>query len=224
MSRTLQQLVERHTRRWEQESRSPAPRPAGLCIALSRQPYSGVEELAERLVKELDYELFGIELVDYIAREQRVQRQLVAALDERMRSAVERWVIDAFHTNRFRESDYLRAVVRAVSALGERGRAVIVGRGAPYILGPERALRVLVVAPREQRAQRLAQMRHIPPEEAAQRLAEEDTARHRFLGQFRVNPDDPTLYDVVVNTAVLRIDGAVGVVLRALEQRRRITG
>jgi cytidylate kinase len=208
-------------RRWEQESRNPRPRSAGLCLALSRHPWSGAEELAERLAKQLDYELFGIELVDHIARQEHVQRQLVASLDERMRSAVERWVVDAFRTRSFRESDYLRAVVRSISSLGERGRAVILGRGAPYVLPPERALRVLVTATREQRVAKLAQAQGVDAAEAARRLADADAERRRFLSQFGVDPDDPALYDVAVNCARLELDGAAATVLSAFEQHRQ---
>jgi cytidylate kinase len=170
------------------------------------------------VAQELGWEFYGIELVDHIAREKHVHRELVAALDEHMRTAIDRYV-DAFRMREFTESDYLREIVRAVSALGERGSAVILGRGAPFILPPERALRVLVVGPREARLARLARDEGVLPEVAAERLAKLDAERHEFLGQFHVDPEDPSRYDLAVSPDVLGMDVAAELVVRAVRSR-----
>ena len=78
-----------------------------------------------------------------------------------MRGTIERYLVDAFRGARFTESDYLRHLVRTVAALGERGAAVILGRGSVFILPPERALRVFLVAPREHRLERIAKQEHL---------------------------------------------------------------
>jgi cytidylate kinase len=124
--------------------------------------------------------------------------------------------VDAFREGAFLESDYLRALVRTVRSIGEAGSAVLLGRGAPYILPPERTLRVLVVAPREARVLRLAKARGLEPAEADRELAREDEDRKRFLEHhFRVDPDDATRYDLAVNTASLSREAACELVLAA---------
>jgi cytidylate kinase len=217
-ARLLDELVDQHVRRWELENRRPAARRP--CLALSRLPHSGAEELGARVAKELGYDYFDIELVDYIAREQHVQRRLLEALDERVRSAVERYVIDAFRTAAFTESDYLRCVVRAVTAIGERGGAVILGRGAPYVLRAGDNLRVLVVAEVDVRAERLARAEGLGAAEARRELTRLDAERRAFLSQFGVDPDAAGLYDLVVNTGTLGLDAATRLVLAALEPLR----
>ena len=219
-ARSLDELVERQVRLWEAEARAKAPPPRGPCIAISRQPHAGAREVGRRVAELLDYGLFDIEIVDRIARELGVQRKLVAGLDERVSSGIDRYVADAFRRRPITESDYLRAVVRTVATLGERGSAVIIGRGSPYILSAQHALRVLVVAPRPARVARLAELHGIPSEDAAERLAVEDEEREAFLRRdFKVDPNDPTLYDLVVNTATLPLEACAALVIDALRRR-----
>lgn len=217
-SRTFEQLVEQHVRRWEIERSAAVPQPRHPCVALSRLPGAGGSELGQRVAESLDYEFFGIEIVDQIAREQRVQRRLVADLDERVRSRIDRFVIDAFRSRTFKESDYLSCVVRTIAILGERGRAVILGRGAPFILGAEKALRVLIVAPDAMRIERMTKLHDLSAAEGAARIAREDAQRLEFLHQFGVNPDVPAHYDLVVNTGTLGRDDAVALVVDALRR------
>jgi cytidylate kinase len=212
--------VEHQVRLWETERRSRERAPRGPCIALSRQPGAGAAELGRRAAELLGYGFFGIEIVDQIARELGVQRQLVAGLDERVSSGIERYVAEAFRRRSITESDYLRAVVRTVTTLGERGRAVILGRGAPFILPASRALRVLVVAPLEDRVARVAREEGLSEREAWSRIAHRDQERRRFLRtDFKVDPDDPTHYDLVVNTGSLGLDASAALVLEALRRR-----
>ena len=218
--RALEELVEHQVRRWEIERSSAAVQSRAPCIALSRLPGSGAAELAHQVAEWLDYGCFGIEIVDRIAREQHIRRELVAGLDEHVRSGLERYVIDAFRSRPFSESDYLRAVVHTVATLGERGMAVIVGRGAPFILQPDRALRVLVVAPRSVRLDRIAKEERLARPDAERVLDERDRDRQEFLRhQFGVDPDDPTLYDLVLNTGSLSIEAAATLVVEALRRR-----
>jgi cytidylate kinase len=219
--RSLDQLVDHQIRRWRLEAQRPEPRPRRPCLALSRLPGSGAEELGQRLAERLGYTLFGVEIVDRIARKAGVQRELVEGVDERVRGSIEA-VLDGLRGSnlRFSESDYVHRLVRVITTLGEGGSAVIVGRGSPYILEPDRALRALVVAPREDRIERLAKRYDLPHAEAASRLEREDAARRQFVERsFHVDPDDASLYDLAVNTGSLGIEGAADLLLATLKQR-----
>jgi cytidylate kinase len=210
-------LVDRQVHRWHSVQREPHTQ-LRRCVALSRQPHSGAGELARTVAEKLDYGLFGIEIVDRIARERGIQRQLVAELDEHVRSGIDRYVLDSFRHRSFVESDYLRHVVRTIAILGEQGMAVILGRGSPFVLGPDRALRVLVVAPLEARLERLARRTSLSDAAARDRLVLEDEQRVTFLAQFGVAPDDPTHYDLVVNAASLGLDPSARLIVDALSR------
>ena len=218
--RSLQELVDEHVRRYELERRGGRGERRAACIALSRQPGSGGEELGHDLATELGFDFFGIEIVDQIAREKHVQRELVAGLDEHVRSLIDRYVLHALQP--FDEGDYLRGVARAVTTIAERGRAVFLGRGAVFILPPDRALRVLVVAPRELRIERVAKRHDLAADDAARQLEREDEERLAFhRHHFDRDPDDASFYDLVLNTGTLGAELALAL---AAESWRRKFG
>jgi cytidylate kinase len=98
--------------------------------------------------------------------------------------------------------------------------AVLLGRGSPFILAEERTLRVLVVAPRPWRIQRRIEETGSSEAEATEQIERDDESRQRFLRtDFKVEPDDPRLYDLVVNTASLGIEGAAELIVQGLRLR-----
>jgi cytidylate kinase len=219
----IEHLIERQAARWAVAQRAstaeapPVPRP---CVAISRLPYAGGLEVAERVAATLDYGVFAGNIVEEIVTEHGGARALGADLDERARNAIERLVADLFRSHVPTEDERIRQVVQLVATIGQRGAAVVVGRGAAYLLGPERALRVLAVAPAAERAARLRATRGMDPTAAREELAREDRGRAEFVRRhFGVDQSDPTRYDLVVNTATLGIGGAVAAILAAFADR-----
>jgi len=215
----LAQLIERQARRWAIDRREGMPQPRGPAVAFSRLPASGGDEVARRVAEWLDYGFFGIEVIDRIAGDPGLCERLEADLDAPMRAAIDARLHRVYAGGRIQEEP-LRRAVRAIATLGERGMAVLLGRGAVAILPPSRTLRVLVVAPAPVRADRLATAEGLSREAAAARLAERDAARARFLRtHFDVAHEDPTGYDLVLNTEALSIDAAAALVVEGLRRR-----
>jgi len=220
MAKSIQHLVERQVGRWHALSQAATVGKPLPCIAFSRQPGSGAADLGRRVAERLGWEFFGIEILDRIAREHGIAPRLLEGLDERVRSAIGRQVVDAMGHPGLTESEYLRHVIQTVTTLGERGGCVLFGRGAHLILSPERTLRVMVAAPREVRAERLAKRRGVTADEGWTLLADEETARADFFRHhFGRDPNDPSLFDLALNTGTLSLDAAVELVLAALRER-----
>jgi cytidylate kinase len=220
LAQVLDELVRVQFQRWERSRRSAAAEKPRPCVALSRLPGAGADAFGRELAERLDYAFFGIEIVDHIARETGLRKELVAGVDEHVRGTIERYLGDAFRGARFTESDYLRHVVRTIAALGERGAAVILGRGSPFILPPERALRVLLVAPRAHRIERIAKQEHLSREAADARIDALDDERREFLvHHFGRNPDAPEHYDLTLNLGTLSLDAALDLCQIALRAR-----
>lgn len=103
-----------------------------------------------------------------------------------------------------------------------RGRGgVILGRAAALVLADHpRALHIRLDGPRERRIAQAARLLGID-EEAARRLqAENDRARAAYVKHFyRVDPADPTLYHLVLNTTELPLDRCVDLVVAAARIR-----
>lgn len=218
-AQSIEKLVEIQGRRWAASQPHGAKRHRP-CVAITRLPFAGGTELGERVARRLDYGFFDREIVDQIAREENVKRELVAGLDERVENAIEKYVVAGFRQKPFRESDYLQAITRVVATIAHRGAAVLVGRGAVFLVPPEQVLRVLVFAPPEWRRKRMAGILGISEEEAAERLGVLDAQRADFYRRtFDVEQTEATHYDLALNTGSIGLDRGASIVVDALHGR-----
>ena len=111
-------------------------------------------------------------------------------------------------------------MVRLMLTIAARGEAVIVGRGAGFLLPPATTLHVRVVAPAETRAASLAEALRLTHAEARAEIHARDEMRTHFLDRtFRRTPADSYGYDLIVNSARLGIDGAARVVAEAIRHK-----
>jgi cytidylate kinase len=103
-------------------------------------------------------------------------------------------------------------------SIAQYGNAVILGRGANFILPPEAGLRVRVVAPFELRCQRLMQWKGYDEKKAGQEIAMKDKERQEFLHHhFRCKPEEPCAYDVVINTGHIGVEAATDFIVKLAE-------
>lgn len=95
--------------------------------------------------------------------------------------------------------DFIRAIIWEA---GERGDAVIVTHAASYALaGRSDVLRVLISAPRESRARRIAEAKGCSEAAAVRTVARGDAARADYLSRFYdIDAELPTHYDIVIDT------------------------
>lgn len=210
-------ILGRQLARWEEASRAPRRRP---CVAIASLSGAGGDELGQQVAERLGFACFGREIVDQIAAQRGLSEEVLHELDGRVRNAVDRYFTDFFQEARFTEDDFLHAVERFVVPLARSGAAVFVGRGTAFLFSDEPVLKVLVVAPFEVRAERWAQQQGLASGIAADRLRAEDERRFEFIRHhFGARLDDPSAYDVVVNTATLGADVAADIVVAAYRRR-----
>jgi len=111
-------------------------------------------------------------------------------------------------------------MARVILALGRRGRAILVGRGANWLLDPACGLRLRLVSPLPARIARVAAGEGLAPAEARERIRQDDAARARFIRQaYREEIDDPAGYDLILNVGSLAADAAAECVLAALRHK-----
>lgn len=113
--------------------------------------------------------------------------------------------------------DYRALIREAVHEAGEQDDVVIVAHAASMALaGRDALLRVLVTAPPETRAERLARDANLSAQEAKKLIRENDRARADYFKRFYgVTRELPTHYDLVINTTALRNEQAVAAILSA---------
>lgn len=220
MSRGTEALADRQIRRWEHVRRSSGKEAPLPSVVFSRPLGAGSLEIGRRVSDQLGYPLFDRQIVEWIAQKTRRREWLVAGVDERIRSAIDRFVSDGFTRERFAESDYLRQLIRILAALSERGGAVILGRGAQFVLPRERTLQVLIVAPQSDRVERLRMRHSISKSEAEELVRQSDADRREFLAyHFHRESDDPLDYDLCVNTGFCSLDAAADLSIAAYRAR-----
>ena len=108
-----------------------------------------------------------------------------------------------------------------MGAIARHGGAIILGHGAHLVLAEGEALRVQLVAPLDARVAAVMQRKGIGEREARRQVQAVEAGRRAFLMQhFHVDLDDPTRFDLVVNTARLGVPGSAAVIRSAVEQHQ----
>jgi cytidylate kinase len=111
----------------------------------------------------------------------------------------------------------MQHLMKVVGTIGKHGHAVIVGRGANFILPPEKRFSVRIVAPQTWRIKNVSRNFDISQEDAKRRVMRTESDRRAFIRKyFNADIADPTNYDLIINTATLNVDDAAEVISTAL--------
>src|SRR5207247_3635911 len=122
---------------------------------------------------------------------------------------------------RAKPEDLRLLIQAAIHEVAREGRAVIVAHAASMTLAtrPD-VVRALVTASTETRARRLVAERGITSEVAAAEIATTDRNRRDYFRRFHhIAHEQPTHYDLVVNTDVLTPEQAAEVIACAAQSR-----
>ena len=157
-----------------------------------------------------------------LADEERRKSWLARALDEFGRGASgEAWALLGPMPpapGQSSTSEELRALIReAIEETAAQGRAVIVAHAASHAIGGrEDALRVLVTASPSTRAARVCKAEKLDAPAGSRAVKDADAARADYLRRFHdVDDEQPTHYDLVVNTDQLSVEQAAELVSSA---------
>jgi cytidylate kinase len=215
--RSVEALADQQARRWalpREERGHDQRRPV---ITVARLHGARGTDLARRVAEELGFDVFDQEIIHRIAESTHRSERVVSALDERNRELLTDWLAAFASPSYMSTAEYRSQLARVVGLVAHKGGAVIVGRGAHLILGRERALRVLAVAPLEARVRTVMDKERLGERAARSRIEEVEAGRRAFLAQqFHAAFADPADFDLVVNTAALGVEGACAVVCHAL--------
>jgi cytidylate kinase len=202
-------------------------------ITISRQYGSYGDAAAELLCDKLCYRILDKNLMRRLAAEVGVTSKKVVDLSEdqyRPRTLLERLWANA--PPRTRDpvvwAQYVEAEARehlATEMVGqlirtayERGNVVIVGRGGQVVLRDKPdVLHVRLLAPLAIRVRRHQIRAGLTVEEARKEVIERDRASAEFVRRYHdADVDDPTLYDLSINTGKLPWEVAADLIIGAL--------
>lgn len=188
--------------------------PEAATVAVSRQPGARGTTVARRLAARLGWEAFPQEMLEYLAAEETARSQLFADAP----ADVAAWVDDRLRAvageGRAAHPEELGDLPRVLLTLAATGKAVMVGRGAGFLLDPATTLHVRLTADADDRIAYMQQHLRMTADEAARHVEQLDRQRRDFLGRFfHYQPGDVGPFDLVIN--VSRVGEAVAASLIA---------
>ena len=216
--KTVEKIIDEQVKKWEMMRAETRVKEEALpIITISREPGSGGRIVAQRIAERLGLDLFHQEIIHEMAKSTRVSTRLLATLDEKALSVLQDWISTLINRSHLWPDQYLKHLMNVIVSIGKHGGAVMVGRGANFILPPDGRFRVRIVAPLEMRVQNVAREFGVTPDEAKRRVLRTDSDRRAFVRKyFHADITAPVNYDLVINTGTVSIDAAVETIRGAL--------
>jgi cytidylate kinase len=203
------------------------------CITISRQYGSYGDAVAELLRERLSYRILDKHLMRRLAAEAGLTLGKVADWSEDQyhpRTLLGRLWASAppptrnpliwaeYGSASARDQSVADLSAQLILAAYDRGNVVIVGRGGQVVLRDKPdVLHVRLLAPPAVRVRRHQIRAGLDVDEARSEVLERDRASAEFVKRYHgVNVDDPSLYDLIINTAKLPWELATDLIVAAL--------
>lgn len=222
-------ILERQMRNWElarsQRYKAPEVRrpPVEDFVCLSRQVGVDGRSVARLLAEKLGWPFFDKEILELMAGDDFYRKQIYSSMDERDLGWAEEVLRSAFE-DRFVKNDYFHRLSSTVLGLVRQGSCVLLGRGADLLLPRDQGFRARLSAPLASRQAHLAERLEISLAAAAEEIERVEAERRRFFEHhYRLDPEDPDRYDMVLNVERFDVEQAVEVLLAARRARSRRT-
>ena len=222
MPRYIEQLVSAQVKRSELARRRECERgeaaAAKPVITISRRMGSGARIVAGKLAEDLGWSLWDKKLIDAIAERADVSRRVVEAFDEHTVSEIEAFARSVLGDHEMGGFLYARHLAKAVAAIGKLGNAIILGRGANFLL--PHALNVRIDASDERRIQNMMNYESLTREEAEHKIRVSDRERREFLySVFGREKVDNVHYDLTIWMDEFTTAAAVDIIKTALKAK-----
>lgn len=193
-------------------------------ITISREKGSGGIMIADKLAKKLGkkWNYYDKDIVEKIAKESNITTKEVTEIENKsipyLQDVIESWVgKDYFSLN-----SYHRTLLKILCDIGNEGYAIIVGRGANFIC--KNALKVKVIADKEQRIKWLVQYEKMSEKAAKKDVEETDRESNKFISSlYNKDITDPHNFDLVIKTSLqLSLEEAADIIARLAKERFKL--
>lgn len=205
-----------------------ANKPEGPFITISRESGAGGSSFARALAQRLNadapeaerWTVFTGNLIDEMLQANHLSPRLARFLPEDRVSEIAASVgeLVGLHPNLWELVEKTNELMRR---LARSGRVILVGRGANFATASvQRGMHVRLVAPAQHRARHIAQLRELPEAVAREYNTKRDSARDRYVRtHFNASVSDPVGYNLVLNTAQVRLSEGADLVAHSVRTR-----
>lgn len=221
MSKFIEQLVNEQIRKSQIMSQKRAE-DGIICkttvITISRTMGSGARIVAQKIAGDLGMSLWGKELLDYIVQEGDVSQRVVETFDEKAVSEFEIFARAAFGDTELGGFIYPKHLSNAIQSIAKLGNAVILGRGANFML-PD-ALHIRIDASFGFRVKNMMTYEGLSESQAESRLRMSDKERiHYLVGRFGRDKVANAEYDISIWMDRFSTNGAADMIKAAIVDR-----
>lgn len=197
-------------------------------VSISRQFGAGGRTLGVLVAAELGYHFLHESQLDQLsdkaagadaaagAGNNQYHRQVV----ELLTSLAPSNFMDRWTSSQGDDKEHIERLTRVIQELAEEGKVVMLGRGSQFILRyrPD-TVRILLVAELPHRIGFMTKHYDLDQAKARRLIEEADTKRARFLNNFYPGePDEASLYHLVLNTSLLSLEGATKQVTKLVKR------
>ena len=206
---SIETFIRDQIEKWKKQTK-----PHVAVITISSEPGSGGRVIAQGLAKRLAVDLFDRNIVKEIAESAHISGAVIETMEKDRLSGIKDFISSLVNDRYLWPGVYLDHLMKVVAAIASHGNAIIVGRGANFLIPAEDRLSIRVISPLDVRVKNVAKEFGVTREEAKRRVINRENRRSAFIRQsFNADVADPRNYDLVVNTQKLDIDASLGAVI-----------
>lgn len=215
----------RHGFQGDRGASTERPRfPLATTLAISRETGARGATIGRRVAKKLGWQVYDQELLEFMAQEGSAGQNTQEAPDD-----VAAWVEDRLQQllreQSLSQHPSIISLARVILMLGAQGNAVLIGRGAGFLLPASHSLHVRVIAPLADRIAYLSQLMRLSVPDATEHIRQRDSRRAEFMStHFHRQPDEIHQYDLLVNSSRLGEDETAELICQAVRGRIRTSG
>lgn len=216
---SVSQFVKDQVKKWDRVTASDEKKKVAQLpvVTIAMEPGSGGSKVAQEVAKRLGFDWYHRDLVEQIAKSAKIRSTVVNALEKERRTGVKDFISSLIEDQYIHPDTYLNHLLLVINTLAKHGRAVIVGRGANFILPANEIFAVRIIAPLDIRVKNVAMTYRVTTEEAKKRVIHRQSRRKAFVRQFfHADISDPNNYDMVINTGKVTIEAAVEGIIGAV--------
>ena len=178
-------------------------------ITIERQYGSGGHEIAEKLAKELGYELYDRNVVVETCKRLGIPYEQVSAMDEQ--NPVNTFFKPSKDNATLEEKIYNTEKEIILEAM-EKHKCVFVGRCACEILKDKNVLRIFITADHDFRLQRTLNVEKISANQANDVMTKFDKKREKFfVAHAGTKWASPEYFDLIINSGRIGVEASVKV-------------
>jgi len=194
-------------------------------ITLCMEPGSQGCQVAQAVADQLGFALYNRDIIKAIAKSMKTSTDRIDMLEKERLSGIEDFLACLIEEKYCHNDIYMEHLVKVVRVIASRGNAVIVGRGANFILPFENRFAVRIIAPSEIRVTNIMRAFGAKDEDARKRVTRREARRRAFIRQaFNKDIRNPSHYDITLNTARLSVAAAAEAIVAAAVSSEKAPG